>query len=379
MNYRQITTAVVYLFLLALQPVILLSCKQKENTSLEKTDKFQVINPMLVDTVYQQEYVAEIQALQNVEIRTRVKGFIELIHIDEGKEVAAGQLLFTLSSRSYKVDLLKANAQFKSATADLKAIEVEVKNTKSLVEKNIVSKTELEMVLAKKEAVQAKIEEANSAIAMANLNLSFTEVRAPFSGVINRIRNKRGSLVEEGTLLTTISNNKEVFAYFNLSESDYLNYITAGKPEKFKTAQLLLANNSMYNHNGTIEVTESEFDASTGNIAFRARFPNPDALLKHGGNGKIIITKPLKNALLVPLRSTFEIQDKVFVFVIDGENKAVQKIIVPKMRIPHYYVVEQGISKHDKIVYEGLENIKDGDIINAQLIKPESATYISKK
>lgn len=378
MNYRQTKSAVVYLFILAIQPVILLSCKQKENSSTEKNSTFQVMKPLLVDTVYQQEYVAEIQALQNVEIRTRVKGFIEHIHVDEGKEVAAGQLLFTLSSRSYKEDLLKANAQLKSATAELKAIEVELKNTKSLVEKNIVSKTELEMVQAKKEAIQAKIDEANSAIAMAKLNLSFTEVRAPFNGVINRIPNKRGSLVEEGTLLTTISNNKEVFAYFNLSESDYLNYITAGEQEEFKTAQLLLANNSLYDHAGKIEVSESEFDASTGNIAFRARFPNPEAILKHGGNGKIIITKPLTNAMLVPLRSTFEIQDKVFVFAVDEKNKAVQKTIVPKMRIPHYYVVERGISKDDKIVYEGVENVKDGDAINPQLIEPESATYISK-
>ena len=378
MNYRQTKSAVVYLFILAIQPVILLSCKQKENSSTEKNSTFQVMKPLLVDTVYQQEYVAEIQALQNVEIRTRVKGFIEDIHVDEGKAVAAGQLLFTLSSRSYKEDLLKANAQLKSATAELKAIEVELKNTKTLVDKNIVSKTELEMVQAKKEAIQAKIDEANSAIAMAKLNLSFTEVRAPFNGVINRIPNKRGSLVEEGTLLTTISNNKEVFAYFNLSESDYLNYITAGEQEEFKTAQLLLANNSLYEHTGKIEVSESEFDASTGNIAFRARFPNPEAILKHGGNGKIIITKPLTNAMLVPLRSTFEIQDKVFVFTVDEKNKAVQKTIVPKMRIPHYYVVERGISKDDKIVYEGVENVKDGDAINPQLIEPESATYISK-
>lgn len=378
MNYRQTKSAVVYLFILAIQPVILLSCKQKENSSTEKNSTFQVMKPLLVDTVYQQEYVAEIQALQNVEIRTRVKGFIEHIHVDEGKEVAAGQLLFTLSSHSYKEDLLKANAQLKSATAELKAIEVELKNTKTLVDKNIVSKTELEMVQAKKEAIQAKIDEANSGIAMAKLNLSFTEVRAPFNGVINRIPNKRGSLVEEGTLLTTISNNKEVFAYFNLSESDYLNYITAGEQEEFKTAQLLLANNSLYDHAGKIEVSESEFDASTGNIAFRARFPNPEAILKHGGNGKIIITKPLTNAMLVPLRSTFEIQDKVFVFAVDEKNKAVQKTIVPKMRIPHYYVVERGISKDDKIVYEGVENVKDGDAINPQLIEPESTTYISK-
>lgn len=374
MNNRLIQFAVLLFF-----ASVFIACNNKVEKINSTAEKFQVLKPVLVDTVYQEEYVAEIHALQNVEIRTRVKGFIEQIHVDEGKPVAAGQLLFTLSSRIYKEDLLKANAQLKSATAELKAVEVELKNTKLLVEKNIVSKTELEMMQAKKEAIQAKIDEANSAISLAKLNLSFTEVRAPFNGVINRIPNKRGSLVEEGTLLTTISNNNEVFAYFNMSESDYLNYVTSGEKEKFKTVELLLANNTQYAYTGSIEISESEFDASSGNIAFRARFPNPDALLKHGGNGKIIVTKPLKNAMLIPLRSTFEIQDKVFVFTVDNKNKVRQKAIVPKMRIPHFYVVETGLTKDEIILFEGVENVKEGDQVKPEIISPEQTLIVSSK
>jgi membrane fusion protein (multidrug efflux system) len=298
--------------------------------------------------------VAEIHALQNIEIRTRVKGFIEQIHVDEGKTVNAGQLLFTLSSRSFKEDLLKANAQLKSAHAELKAVEVEVKNTRILIDKAIVSKSEWEMAVAKKEAVEARIEEAKAAITLAKLNLSYTEVRAPFSGVINRIPNKRGSLVEEGTLLTTLSNNQEVFAYFNFSESDYLNYIHSDQEHKGQTVQLKLANNLLYEHRGTIEVSESEFDATSGNIAFRARFPNPQLLLKHGGNGKIIVTKPLRNAILVPQRSTFEIQDKIFVYVVDEKNVVKQKPITPKMRITDFYIIDKGVTPKETIVYEGV-------------------------
>lgn len=379
MNKRHIHISFLYISLVAVLSTAATSCTNKVEKINATANAFQVLKPIVVDTVYQEEYVAEIHALQNVEIRTRVKGFIEQIHVDEGKPVAAGQLLFTLSSRIFKEDLLKANAQLKSATAELKAVEVELKNTKLLVEKNIVSKTELEMIQAKKEAIQAKIEEANSAISLAKLNLSFTEVRAPFSGVINRIPNKRGSLVEEGTLLTTISNNAEVFAYFNMSESDYLNYVTSGEKEEFKTVQLLLANNSLYEYKGSIEISESEFDASSGNIAFRARFPNPEALLKHGGNGKIIVTKPLKNAMLVPLRSTFEIQDKVFVFAVDKKNTVRQKAIVPKMRIPHYYVVESGLSKDETILYEGVENAKDGDQVKPEMISKEQTMLLSSK
>ena len=344
------------------------SCSTTEGKTTDTPETYRVTSPLVVDTTYQEEYVAEIHALQNVEIRTRVKGFIEQIHVDEGRPVAAGQLLFTLSSRIFREDLLKANAQLKSATAELKAVEVELKNTTLLVNKGIVSKTELEMVQAKKEAVQARIDEANAAISLAKLNLSYTEIRAPFNGIINRIPNKRGSLVEEGTLLTTISNNQEVFAYFNLSESDYLNYITSGRKDQYATVELKLPNHMLYGHTGKIEVSESEFDPSSGNIAFRARFPNPDGLLKHGGNGKVIITKPLHNALLVPQRSTFEIQDKVFVYVVNENNVVKQQNIVPGKRMPHYYVVESGISPDATIVYEGVDNLKDGQRITPQRI-----------
>ncbi|HMO32822.1 MAG TPA: efflux RND transporter periplasmic adaptor subunit [Lacibacter sp.] len=376
MQHRYTYSGVVAVFLLLLAAGFT-SCNQTKGKATDKPETYRVTNPLVVDTTFQEEYVAEIHSLQNVEIRTRVKGFIEQIHIDEGRNAAAGQLLFTLSSRTFREDLLRANAQLKSTTAELKAVEVELNNTKLLVEKGIVSKSELEMMLAKREAVQARIEEANSAIALAKLNLSYTGIRAPFSGVINRIPNKRGSLVDEGTLLTTLSNNQEVFAYFNFSESDYLNYITSGEMDQFSTVELKLANLQLYGYKGRIEVSESEFDAASGNIAFRARFPNPDGLLKHGGNGKIIITKPLRNAVLVPQRSTFEIQDKVFVYVVNDQNIVKQKAITTGKRLPHFYVVESGIRPGDKIILEGVENLKNGQQITPQEVS--SANLLNKE
>lgn len=337
------------------------SCDSKKEA--ETVDSHQVVSPLLKDTAYSREYVAEIQSVKYVEVRSKVKGYIEKIHVDEGQPVKEGQLLFTLNFLEFEKELQKANAAYKNALADVKAAEVELKNVKLLVEKNIVSKTELDVIKAKMDALKADVEEALAHKEQAALQLSFAQIKAPYHGIINRIPNKVGSLIAEGDMLTSISDNQEVFAYFNLSETDYLNYIADGEKHT-KTVNLKLANNMLYGHEGKIEMIESEFDRATGNIAFRARFPNPDAILKHGANGKVIINKQLNNALLIPQKSTFEIQDKLYVFVVNQDGALKQRHIVAKMRFPDFYAVESGLSKDDKILFEGAESMRDGNKIH---------------
>ncbi len=341
------------------------------NSTVEETaDNFQIIYPSIKDTSYTSEYVAEIESIKYVEVRTKARGFIEKVHVDEGQFVQQGQLLFSISNKALSQELQQSLAVYKNTIAELKAAEVECANTQKLTDKNIVSKSELEMAEAKVEALKAKVEEAQASQSKAALNLSFSQIRAPYSGLINRLPHKNGSLVQEGDILTTISDNREVFAYFNLSEADYLNYIT-NKTEEKQIVRLLLANNTLYDHEGKVETIESEFDASTGNIAFRARFPNPQGFLKHGANGKIVIKKDLKNAILVPQKSTFEIQDMLYVYALNKDSVLEQKNIVPKMRIPHYYIVASGISEQEPILYEGVQSVTNGQKISAELITAE--------
>jgi membrane fusion protein (multidrug efflux system) len=348
--------------LLSLGAVILLaSCSTTSKKEDEK--KYKVISPVVTDTIYTNEYVAEITALQNVEIRTRIKGFIENIFVDEGQTVHKGQTLFSISSREYQQELLKAKAVTKSALAELKSAEIELDNSQKLLDKKIIGKPEYDLAAAKVEELKAKVEEAELNEAQAELNLSFAEIKAPFDGIINRLPNKEGSLVEEGTLLTTISNNKEVFAYFRVSETDYLNYATTKDEGKSKEVSLILANGSSYNHSGIIETTESEFDKSTGNIAFRAKFPNSEQILKHGSSGKVLVKTILKNAMLIPQKSTFEVQENIYVFVVDAVNKVQQHKITPLARLPHLYVIEHSLTTNDKIIYEGIQKVKDGDVV----------------
>ena len=343
------------------------ACSTTDSNQTTTQEKYPVIQAITFDTVYHTDYVSDINSVKNVEIRARVKGYIESIHVDEGKSVRKGQVLFRISNQEYKGDLLRATAVLKSTIAEAKTAELDLLNVKKLVDKNVVSKTEYDMAKAKLDALNARIEEAESQEQSAKLKLSFSEIKAPFDGIINRIPNKIGSLIDEGTLLTTISDNQEVYAYFNVSEKEYLEFASNNKQHDHRNeVSLILANSEEHPHKGFVETIEGEFDNATGSIAFRARFPNPERILKHGSSGKVRILRKVKNALVIPQKSTFEVQDKMYVYVVDDQNKVQMRSIVPKLRMPHLYVLESGISPNDKVIYEGLQDMRVG-----MSVKPE--------
>jgi RND family efflux transporter MFP subunit len=346
----------------------LFSCSKSKEGEGKVNDTYVITNPLVIDTTYIQDFVADINCVKNIEIRARVKGYLERIYIDEGKPVAAGQVMFLISSQEYKQDLLKANAKLKNSIAEAKAAELMVQNTKLLVDKSVVSVTELEMAQAKLDALNSMIDEAKSEVETAKLKLSYTEIRAPFSGVIDRIPNKVGSLIDEGTLMTTLSDNSEVYVYFNVSEKEYLEFFKqkidneSGK----KSVTLALANGDIHPYKGHVETIEGEFNNETGSIAFRARFPNPKGILKQGSSGKIRYERKVSKAMLIPQKSTFEVQDKSYVYVVDAQNQVKAKSFVPLMRIPHLFIVESGIEAGDKIIYEGIQNVKEGQTVKTQ-------------
>lgn len=345
--------------------ILLISCSDKTIQNEEQT--YLVVNPIIKDTTYEREYAATINSFQNVEIRTKVKGFVEDIYIDEGQKVNKGQILFKLNSKEFEQHVHKAEAAIQSALAELRSTEIEVENTKKLFDKNIVSKSELDLVTTKVNINKAKVNEAKVAKEQALLHVEYTKIKAPFNGIINRIPNKKGSLLDEGALLTSISNNESVFAYFNVSEIDYLDYVQSNN--KNNTVTLSLANNSIYPHAGTIETTETEFNKETGNIAFRAKFPNPEKLLKEGGTGKILVKKLYKNVIIIPQKSTFEVQGNIYVYLVDKNSKVYSKKINPINRLNNYFVLDRDLTKDDKIIFEGIQTVKTGDKVNFKQIK----------
>lgn len=250
------------------------SSAEEKNDSMEENTRYIVTNPLQADTSFTKEYVSQIKSVKNIEIRAQEKGYLQRIYVDEGQFVKAGQMLFKIMPKIYEAELQKSEAEARQA-------EIELQNAKTLADKNIVSKNEQEMA-------QAKLDQSKAEILLAKTHLSFTDIKAPFDGIIDRLPKKTGSLIDEGELLTSLSDNNEMFAYFNVSEPEYLDYKTNVKDRGESKVTLMLANGQPFPYKGEVETIESEFDNETGNIAFRAKFPNPDKLLRNGRRVKCV-------------------------------------------------------------------------------------------
>lgn len=368
--------------LIVVMVVFLAACSDEKRAArnAEALKVLPVTHVLVKDTNLYREYVADIQAVQNVELRARVQGFLERIYVDEGQVVRKGQLLFKINDEEYRAELAKATANLESAIAEAKASELEVGRLKVMVDKKVISETELSVAESKLKAVIARIEQARWAKSNAELRLSYTAIRSPFNGIIDRIPFKVGSLIDHGTLMTTVSDISEVFVYFNVSEGEYLEYVkttVAESGKENKLVSLMLADGTLYPYEGSIETMGGEFQASTGSISFRARFPNPNSLLKHGASGKIRLSNTLTNAIMIPQKAAFEIQDKSFVFVVDSTNQVRMRNFVPKTRFSHYYIVESGLQSGDKIVYEGIQEIRDGMHIIPKPVRMDSLMMVA--
>lgn len=352
--------------LLVFTTMLLTGCSQGNATmsDAKKIPELEVLTLKAHDVTIPRDYICEINGVEYVEIHARVQGYLEDIFVDEGQVVKKGQPLFRISSNTYTEMVTKAEAALQRSIAEAKTKSLEVDRIRLMVGKNVISKTELEVAAAQKEAAESAVREAKAVLENARINLNYTFIRAPFDGILDRIPFKKGSLINSGTLLTSVSNIQDVFAYFQMSEPEYLRLLgKETKRRQFKkehqTVSLVLADGSAYPYEGKIETLAGDFDQETGSIAVRARFPNPDHTLKHGSTGKILLHKTWQDALLVPQESTFAIQDKSYVYVLDEHNVARVRNFSALARYENYFVVT-GLRKGDRIITEGLQQLRDG-------------------
>lgn len=340
-------------YLIIISLVFVIAACQNEKHEEGDESKFLVTSPQKMDTVFYKEYVSQIHSVNHIELRSQEKGYLKNIFVDEGQAVKKGQLMFQLTPLIYQAEAEKAIAEANFA-------EIEYQNTKALADSNIVSSKEL--ALAK-----ARLEKAKAEVALAQAHLSFTDVRAPFDGIMGRFEVRLGSLVEEGELLTTLSDNSRMWVYFNVPETEYLDYVTKSK-SRSPEVKLQLANKELFEHTGIVETIEGDFNNETGNIAFRATFPNPKGILRHGETGNILMPVPVRNALLIPQKATFEILDKKYVFILDKENVLKTVEIEIAEEISHLYAVKEGLKAEDKILIEGLRKVKNNQKIHADFV-----------
>ena len=332
-------------------------CKN-DHKEKEAEAKFLATNPVKMDTSITKEYVSQIHSIQHIELRAQERGYLEKIYVDEGQHVKKGQLLFKIMPKLYEAEMQRAQAEADFA-------EIEYKNTKRLADSKVVAPNELAMA-------KAKLDKAKAELSLTKVHLEFTEIRAPFDGIIDRFHVRLGSLVEEGDLLTNLSDNSKMWVYYNVPEAEYLDYKAKAKEGSLPKVSLLMANNKMFDYPGIVETIEGEFNNETGNIAFRATFPNPKRLLRHGETGNIIMGIPIKDAMIIPQKATFEVLDKKYVYVIDKDNTVHSREIIIGAELPHLFVVKEGLSLNDKVLLEGIRLVKENEKIGYRLEKPET-------
>ncbi|MBS1581330.1 MAG: efflux RND transporter periplasmic adaptor subunit [Bacteroidetes bacterium] len=338
--------------------LVLGGCAAHAGESTEEAPRYPATSPLSADTTITHEYVCQVRSVQHIELRALEEGYLQDILVDEGQHVKEGQLLFRIKPVLYQAEVQKAQAEAEFA-------EIEYRNTKALADSNVVSPNELALS-------KAHYEKAKAELGVAQAHLGFTEIRAPFDGIINRFQARKGSLVNESDLLTELSDNSHMWVYFNVPEAEYLQFKKEQKAGHGTRVKLRMANNELFDEEGEITAIEADFDNTTGNIAFRATFANPDGLLRHGETGNILMESHLKDVLLIPQKATFEVLDHRYVYTVDKDGVLRTTRVETGPELQHLFVVDKGLTKDDRFLLEGLRKVKDKDKVDAEYIAPDS-------
>jgi len=326
------------------------------------------------------DYPASIQGTVDLEIRPQISGVLDQILINEGALVQKGQPLFKINALPFREALNNAKALLHAAQAAVTNAQIEVDKLTPLVQNKVVSDFQLKSAKSAYQSALASVEQARAGVASANINLGYTLVKAPVTGYVGRLPKKQGSLVSatDAIPLTQLSDAHEVHVYFSLGENDFIGF-NAKYPGKNITERLknlpgvslVLADNTVYTSLGKIDMVDGQFDKQTGAIALRATFPNKEGLLRSGNTGKVRLSLQHANALLIPQSSTVEVQDKMFVFTVDAANKVSKQPITVTGTSGTNYLVAAGLKAGDRIVFDGIDKLKDGEVIQPQKVKDE--------
>jgi membrane fusion protein (multidrug efflux system) len=354
---------------LALISLSLPACKmhKEEGEGHHEANQLVATSPKVKDVVITQEYVCLIHSQRHINIKALESGYLEPIPVKEGQAVTKDLVMFRVIPVLFK-------AKLEGAIADAELAEIKYKNTVKLHNQGVVSEQEVKLAKAEWDKTVAKRN-------LAEAEMKFTEVKAPFDGIIDRLHEQQGSLIKEGDCLTTLSDNSVMWVYFNVPEKRYLEYMAAQRTRRENwqelelvdsEVQLKLADGSRFAYDaGNVVTVEGKVNHETGNIQFRADFPNRDRLLRNGQTGNIVIYRTVHNATVIPQRSTFEERDKYYVWVIDHEEKVHRREITILHEMDDVFLVKSGLNPDEKIVFEGVRQVKENDKVEFEYREPD--------
>ncbi len=321
------------------------------------------------------DYPAAIEGNADLEIRPQIAGTIDRIYVNEGQLVNKGQLLFQISELPFRAQLNNAKAALQAAQAAVLNAQLEVDKLTPLVQNKVVSPFQLQTAKTAHQIALANVEQAKASVNSAQINLAYTQIKAPISGYIGRLPKKQGSLVgpADAEALTKLSDAHEVHVYFSLAETDFINFnakyqgkSATDRMKNLPAVTLLLADQTVYPVQGKIDMIDGQFDKTTGAITLRASFANTKGLLRSGNTGKVRLALDHEHVMLVPQASTVEIQDKVFVYALADSNKVKKQAITIVGKSGTNYLVKEGLKMGEQIVVSGLDRLQEGIVIVPQ-------------
>ncbi|MDR2283102.1 MAG: efflux RND transporter periplasmic adaptor subunit [Sphingobacterium sp.] len=349
--------------------ISLVSCQSKETSTQNNVPEVATIKVQQQHGLSTSTYAATIEGTRNIEIRPQTSGYLSKIHVDEGAYVQKGQSLFQIDDRPYTEQYNTAKAAVSVAEATIKNLKIDLDRKVELAEKNIVSDLQVSQATVSLEGARASLEQARAAMNAAKINLDFCLVKAPVSGYIGRILFRIGSLVNASSVepLTLLTDIDHVYSYFSMSEADFVNYQEKKKENKgIDSVSLILSNGTTYEQTGVIDAITGQFDKNTASISIRAIFNNPEKKLRAGNTGRIQMTQILNDVLIVPIKATVAIQDKIFVYKVDKDSKVKQSLIKVSGKTTENYYVSEGLSNEDIIITAGLGMLRDGMLVKAK-------------
>ena len=353
------------MFMVAAATIALASCGGGGGMPSFGDNEYPVEEVKTSDAEMQTTYPAVINGIQDVEIRPKMSGFLTQINVTEGQTVQAGQLLFVIDNETYQAQVRQAQAAVNTAQSQVNTAKLTYENSKQLFDSHVIGEYELQTAENSFKSAQAGLAQAQAALASARESLSFCYVKSPAKGVVGTLPFKKGALVSASNVLTHVSDISQMEVYFSMTEKDMLTLSKAdgglkGAVEQFPGVKLQLADGSIYGYDGTVAAISGVIDQATGTVQLKARFPNPESLLKSGGSGTIIVPRQNTGAIVIPQSVVMEVQNKKFVYLLNDSNKVqYTEIKVDPQDDGVNYIVTEGLKVGDKYVTNGITKLND--------------------